>query len=67
MAPKITRDMTFYQVLEMNPEAAKVLEQFNLNCVGCLGATTESIAHSVRANGLDLDEILAALNAIFEN
>lgn len=67
MAPKITKDMTFYQVLQMNPDASKVLDQFNLGCVGCLGATTESIAQGVRAHGLDVDEILAALNAIFED
>ena len=67
MTAKITKDMTFYQVLQMNPDAAKVLDQFNLGCVGCLGATTESIAQGVRAHGLDVDEILAALNAIFED
>ena len=67
MAPEITKDMTFHQILQMNPEVAKVLAQFNLGCVGCLGATTESIAQGVRAHGLDIDEILAALNAIFED
>ncbi|MEA3544447.1 MAG: DUF1858 domain-containing protein [Thermodesulfobacteriota bacterium] len=67
MAPKITKDMTFHQILKMNPEVAKVLNQFNLGCAGCLGATTESIAQGVRAHGLDVDEILAALNAIFED
>lgn len=67
MTAKITKDMTFYQVLQMNPDAAKVLDQFNLGCVGCLGATTESIAQGVRAHGLDIDDILAALNAIFED
>ena len=67
MAPKITKDMTFYQILQMDPDVAKVLAQYNLGCVGCLGATTESIAQGVRAHGLDIDEILVSLNAIFED
>lgn len=67
MAPKITKDMTFHQILQMNPDVAKVLNQYNLGCVGCLGATTESIAQGVRAHGLDVDEIVASLNAIFED
>ena len=67
MAPKITKEMTFYQILQLDPEVAKVLEQYNLGCVGCLGATTESIAQGVRAHGLDVDEIVASLNAIFED
>ena len=67
MAPKITKDMTFYQILQMDPDVAKVLAQYDLGCVGCLGATTESIAQGVRAHGLDIDEILVSLNAIFED
>ena len=67
MAPKITKEMTFYQILQMDPEVATVLDQYNLGCVGCLGATTESIAQGVRAHGLDVDEIVASLNAIFED
>ncbi|MCD6581882.1 MAG: DUF1858 domain-containing protein [Desulfuromusa sp.] len=67
MSQKITKDMTFYQILQMDPKVAKVLNQYNLGCIGCLGATTESIAQGVRAHGLDIDEILASLNAIFED
>ncbi|MEA3361863.1 MAG: DUF1858 domain-containing protein [Thermodesulfobacteriota bacterium] len=67
MAPQITKDMTFYQILQMDPEVAKVLEQYNLDCGECLGATSESIAQGIRGHGLDLDEILIALNAIFED
>jgi len=67
MAPKITKDMTFYQILQMDPEVAKVLDQYNLDCGACLGATSESIAQGVRGHGFDLDEILTALNAIFED
>jgi len=67
MAQKITKDMTFYEVLQMSPDVARILSQFNLGCVGCLGATSESIAQGARAHGLDADEIVTALNAIFSD
>ena len=67
MAQKITKDMTFYEVLQMSPDVARILSQFNLGCVGCLGATSESIAQGARAHGLDADEIVTALNAIFND
>ena len=66
MAPVINKDMSIQQVLQMSPEVAKVLSQFNLDCVGCLGVTSETVAQGARAHGIDVDEILAALNAIFE-
>ena len=62
MSQKITRDMTFNQILQYYPQAAGVLERFNMECAGCLGATTESIAAGARAHGLDIDELLTALN-----
>ncbi len=65
MAQKITKDMTFYEILQMSPDVARVLEQFNLGCVGCLGATSETIAQGARGHGLDADAIVAALNKIF--
>jgi hybrid cluster-associated redox disulfide protein len=65
MAQKITKDMTFYEILQMSPDVARVLSEFNLGCVGCLGATSESIAQGARAHGLDADDIVTALNEIF--
>ncbi len=65
MAPKITKDMTIYEVLQMDPEVAKVFARFGLDCGECLGATSESIAQGTKAHGLDIDEIVTALNAIF--
>lgn len=66
MSQKITKDMTFHQVLQMSPEVAKVLGRFNLGCVGCMGAMNETLEQGATAHGLDVNEILKALNAIFE-
>lgn len=67
MSDKINRDMTFHQVLQMGPQAAQVLSSFNLGCVGCLGASSETLAQGAKAHGLDVEDILSALNDAFSD
>jgi hybrid cluster-associated redox disulfide protein len=64
MSQAITKDMTFAQVMQANPETIKVLRQFNLGCVGCMGAQNETLEQGANAHGLDVEELLKALNAI---
>ncbi len=66
MSQKITKDMTFHEVLQMSPEVAAVLGKFNLGCVGCMGAMNETLEQGARAHGLNVEDILKALNAIFD-
>jgi hybrid cluster-associated redox disulfide protein len=66
MSQKITKDMTFHQVMQMDPEVIKVLGQFRLGCVGCMGAMSENLEQGATAHGLDVNELLKALNAIFD-
>ena len=61
-----TKDMTFHEVMRKNPQVAKVLASFNLGCVGCMGAQNETLAQGAIAHGLDVEELLTALNAIFD-
>lgn len=62
----ITKDMTFHQVMSKNPEVVKVLASFNLGCIGCMGAQQETLEQGAMAHGLDVNELLTALNAIFD-
>lgn len=64
MSHKFTKDMTFQQALQTSPEVAAVLGSFNLGCIGCLGAANETLSQGASAHGLDVEELLAALNAI---
>jgi hybrid cluster-associated redox disulfide protein len=59
-----TKDMTFHEVMRKSPQAAKVLSSFNLGCVGCMGAQHETLEQGAMAHGLDVEMLLAALNAI---
>lgn len=65
MADKINKNMTFHQVLQMSPQVAKVLGSFNLGCVGCMGAINETLEQGATAHGLDVNDILRELNALF--
>ena len=64
MSAKFNKDMTFHEALQVSPEVAKVLGQFNLGCVGCMGAMNETIEQGARAHGLNAEDIINALNAI---
>ncbi|MDH3543758.1 MAG: DUF1858 domain-containing protein [Desulfuromonadales bacterium] len=61
----ITKDMTFHEVMQKSPEVVKVLGSFNLGCVGCMGAINETLEQGATAHGLDVEDLLTALNAIF--
>lgn len=63
MDDKITKNMTFFEVMRMYPEAVNVLRKHNLGCVGCMGAQNESLEQGAMAHGIDPDLLLADLNA----
>lgn len=62
----ITKDMTFHEVMRKSPQVAQVLSSFHLGCVGCMGAQHETLEQGAMAHGLDVEELLTALNAIFD-
>jgi len=65
MSAKITRDMTFHQILQLDSRVASVLGKFNLGCVGCMGAMNETLEQGAMAHGIDVEDILTALNGLF--
>ena len=64
MTNKFTRDMTFHQALQLDSRVAGVLGRFNLGCVGCMGAMNETLEQGATAHGIDVDEMLEALNGL---
>ena len=63
---KITREMTFNEVLRAYPDAVKVLRKFGMNCFGCLGAEAESLEYGAVAHGVDLEALLKDLNEVIQ-
>ncbi|MDR5658877.1 DUF1858 domain-containing protein [Serpentinicella sp. ANB-PHB4] len=63
---KITEDMTIMDVLKMDREVAAIFMKYGLHCLGCPGATMESIGDAGRVHGLDVTKLIDDLNKFFE-
>jgi hybrid cluster-associated redox disulfide protein len=59
---KITKDMTFAELIMTNKEAAEMLADRGLFCGGCPMAQFETIEMGARAHGVDPDKLLEDLN-----
>ena len=58
----ITKDMTIGEVIKNNSNKADVLMSFGMGCVGCPSAQAETIEEAAYVHGINLDELLEALN-----
>ena len=59
---KITKEMTFGEVLKKYPETVKTFFQFGMHCFGCHLSTTETIEQGAMAHGVDVDKLIEDLN-----
>ena len=57
MTKKISKNMTFSELLEEVPEAAEVLFEAGMHCVGCPMSAGESIEQGCQAHGMDSKEV----------
>lgn len=58
----ITKEHKIGEILQLNPNAAEVLMRFGMGCLGCPSAQVETLEQACEIHGLNLDEVLAALN-----
>lgn len=59
----INAQMTIAEILRQKPDAAKILQQFGMHCIGCAVAAGETLEGAARAHEVDLEKLLAALNS----
>lgn len=59
---KITKEMTFGEVLQKYPETAKTFFQFGMHCFGCHLAAEETIEQGALAHGVEVDKLIEDLN-----
>lgn len=59
----ITKDTIIAQILNVNPNAADILMRNGMGCLGCPSSQSESLAQAADIHGLDLEVLLAELNA----
>lgn len=58
----ITKEMTIGEVIKANVKKADVLMQFGMGCVGCPSAQAETVEEAANVHGIELSELLNALN-----
>ncbi len=61
---KITGDMLMGDILQAYPEAAEVLMDAGMHCIGCPSSLMESLDDACLVHGLDSDELLEKLNEV---
>ena len=59
---KITKTMTFAELIQKFPEAAEKLAEQGLFCGGCPMAQLETIEQGAIAHGIDADKLVKELN-----
>jgi len=58
----ITKDTLIGDLLKEKPEVAEVLFQYGMGCIGCPSSQMESLAEAAQVHGIDLDELMKAIN-----
>ena len=59
---KISKNMTFAELIEASPKAAKKLAEKGMFCCGCPMAMMETIEQGAKAHGIDPDKLVKELN-----
>jgi hybrid cluster-associated redox disulfide protein len=60
----IKKEMPIGEVVKNHPETIPVFMQHGLHCLGCAIATFESIAEGATVHGIDVEALVADLNAV---
>lgn len=59
---KITKKMTFGEVLKKYPQTVKIFFGYGMHCFGCAIAEDETIEQGALAHGVSPDELVEELN-----
>jgi hybrid cluster-associated redox disulfide protein len=60
---KVTKDMTIGDVVRQFPDSVEILMGFGMGCVGCPSAQAETLEEAAMVHGLNIEELMAKLNA----
>ena len=62
----ITKDMIIGEVIEAHPELIRAFFSQGMMCIGCPSSAGESIEAAAQVHGIDVNELIGALNAVLE-
>lgn len=64
LGDKIASDSVIADIIRIYPQTVPVFRSFGMGCLGCPSATAEPVAKAADIHGVDVDEILVALNEV---
>jgi hybrid cluster-associated redox disulfide protein len=59
---KITKNMSFAEIIENNPEAVGILMGKGMHCIGCGMAAMETLEQGALMHGMNPDELVDEIN-----
>lgn len=59
---KLTADMGIMEIVQQYPQTVEVFVSFGMGCLGCAAARFENVAQGAGAHGIDIDQLMKALN-----
>lgn len=60
----ITKDMTIGEILSVKPEAAPVLMDAGMHCLGCPSAQGETLEEAAMVHGMDINALMEKISAL---
>ncbi|WP_167957705.1 DUF1858 domain-containing protein [Anaerosporobacter faecicola] len=64
---KVAKDMIIADIVAMDEGTIPVLMNAGMHCVGCPSAQGESLEEAAMVHGINVDELVASLNAYLES
>ena len=59
----INKNTTIGEMLRLKPQAAPVLMEMGMHCLGCPAAQGESLEEACAVHGIDVEALVEKLNA----
>jgi hybrid cluster-associated redox disulfide protein len=64
---KITKDTIIADILQIAPDAFTLFQSQGMQCLGCCRSRNETLEQACSGHDVDVDEMLAQLNALAAN
>ena len=63
---KVSKDMGIMDIVTAHPETLEVFAQYGMGCIGCAAAHFENLEAGAKVHGIDVDDMVDAMNALIE-
>ena len=63
MAYSVTKDTVIGDILDVDFDVAPLFLEIGMHCLGCPASQSESLENACMVHGLNVDEVLAKVNA----